>query len=133
MEGVVFRTSYVADLDDKNLGWEASVAVDGVDCKNVWVAGAKNMELLPEQSKILKKDTWYHTTDFTLEELSRLLPSGTRLQVEKQVIYNGIKTTPPTETLTATVESVTTSLLTEEPLIETTNGAFLKEWFMLAE
>ena len=101
-----------------------------VDCKNAWVAGAKNMELLPTT---LKTNTWYHTTDFTLEELSRLLPSGTRLQVEKQVIYDGIKTTPPTETLTATVESVTTSLLTEEPLIETTKGAFLKEWFMLAE
>ena len=133
MEGVDCRTSYVVDLDDKNLGWKATVAVDGVDCKNAWFAGAENMELLPEQSKILKKDTWYHTTDFTLEELSRLLPSGTRLQVEKQAIYNGIKTTPPTETLTATVESVTTSLLTEEPLIKTTSGAFLKEWFMLAE
>lgn len=68
-----------------------------------------------------------------LEELKELLPKGTRLQVEKQVLYDGIKTTPPTETLTTTVESVTTSLLTEEPLIETTGGTFLKEWFMLAE
>lgn len=130
MEGVDCSLSYVVDLDDKNLGWKATVAVDGVDCKNAWVAGAKNMELLPTT---LQENTWYHTTDFTLEELSRLLPSGTRLQVEKQVIYDGIKTTPPTETLTATVESVTTSFLTEEPLIETTGGTFLKEWFMLAE
>lgn len=130
MEGIDCSRIYVVDLDDKNLGWEATVAVDGVDCKNAWVAGAENMELLPTT---LKTNTWYHTTDFTLEELSRLLPSGTRIQVEKQVIYDGIKTTPPTETLTATVESVTTSLLTEEPLIETSSGAFLKEWFMLAE
>ena len=130
MEGVDCSRSYVVDLDYKNLGWKATVAVDGVDCKNAWYAGAKNMELL---RKTLKKDTWYHTTDFTLEELKELLPKGTRLQVEKQVIYDGIKTTPPTKTLTATVESVTTSLLTEEPLIETTSGAFLKEWFMLAE
>lgn len=130
MDGVDCRTSYVIDLDDKNLGWEATVAVDGVDCKNAWVASEKTMELLPTT---LKTNTWYHTTDFTLEELSRLLPSGTRLQVEKQVIYDGIKTTPPTETLTATVESVTKSLLTEEPLIETSSGTFLKEWFMLAE
>lgn len=131
MEGVDCCTSYVIDLDDKNLGWEASVAVDGVDCKNAWVAGANKMELLPEQPKTLKKDTWYHTKDFTLEELSRLLPSGTRLQVEKQVLYDGIETTPPTETRTATVENITTSFLTEEPLIETTSGTFLKEWFML--
>ena len=128
MEGVDCSRSYVVDLDDKNLGWKAKVAVDGVDCKNAWVAGAENMELL---STTLQENTWYHTTDFTLEELKELLPKGTRLQVEKQVIYNGIKTTSPTKTQTTTVESVTTSLLTEEPLIETTGGAFLKEWFML--
>lgn len=133
MKGVDCSRSYVVDLDDKNLGWNATVAVDSVDCKNAWVAGAKNMELLPEQSKILKKDTWHHTTDFTLEELKALLPKGTRLQVEKPVLYDGIETTPPTKTQTTTVESVTTSFLTEEPLIETTGGTFLKEWFMLAE
>lgn len=64
------------------------------------------MELLPTT---LKTNTWYHTTDFTLEELKELLPNGTRLQVEKQVLYDGIETTPPTETQTTTVESVTTS------------------------
>lgn len=130
MDGVDCSRSYVVDLDDKNLGWDATVAVDGVDCKNAWVVGAKNMELLPTT---LQTNTWYHTTDFTLEELKELLPKGTRLQVEKQVLYDGIKTTPPKETLITTVESVTTSFLTEEPLIETMGGTFLKEWFMLAE
>lgn len=130
MDGVECHTSYVVDLDDKNLGWDATVAVDGVNCKNAWAANAKNMELLP---MTLQENTWYHTTDFTLEELKALLSKGTRLQVEKQVLYGGIETTPPTETLTTTVESVTTSFLTEEPLIETTGGTFLKEWFMLAE
>lgn len=131
MEGVDCSRSYVVDLDDKNLGWEASVAVDGVDCKNAWVADANNMELLPEQPKTLKKDTWYHTKDFTLEELKELLPKGTTILVEKPVLYDGIETTPPTETRTATVENITTSFLTEEPLIETTSGTFLKGWFML--
>jgi len=131
MDGVDCRTSYVVDLDDKNLGWEASVAVDGVDCKNAWVAGANKMELLPKQPKTLKKDTWYHTKDFTLEELKELLPKGTTILVEKPVLYDGIETTPPTETRTTTVENITTSFLTEEPLIETTSGTFLKEWFML--
>lgn len=128
MEGVDCSCSYVVDLDDKNLGWEASVAVDGVDCKNAWVASAKNMELLPTT---LQTNTWYHTTDFTLEELKELLPKGTPILVEKPVLYDGIETTPPTETRTTTVESVTTSFLTEEPLIETASGTFLKEWFML--
>lgn len=136
MEGVDCSRSYIVNLDDKNLGWDATVAVDGVDCKNAWVAGAKNMELLPttlQENTTLQTNTWYHTTDFTLEELKELLPKGTRLQVEKQVIYDGIETTPPTVTLTATVESVKHSFLTEEPLIKTTSGTFLKEWFMLAE
>ena len=131
MDGVDCRSSYVVDLDDKNLGWEASVAVDGVDCKNAWVAGANKMELLPKQPKTLKKDTWYHTKDFTLEELKELLPKGTTILVEKPVLYDGIETTPPTETRTTTVENITTSFLTEEPLIETTSGTFLKEWFRL--
>ena len=130
MEGVNCSRSYVVDLDDKNLGWDATVAVDGVDCKNAWVASEKIMELIPTT---LKKNTWYHTIDFTLEELKELLPNGTRLQVEKQVLYDGIETTPPTKTLTTAVESVTTSFLTEKPLIKTTNETFLKEWFMLAE
>lgn len=105
MEGVDCSRSYVVDLDDKNFGWDATVAVDGVDCKNAWVASSQAMELLPTT---LKANTWYHTIDFTLEELKELLLKGTRILVEKQVLYDGIETTPPTETLTATVESVTT-------------------------
>lgn len=128
MDGVDCRYSYIVDLDDKDLGWTATVDVDGVDCKNAWVTSSSAMELLPTT---LKTNTWYHTKDFTLEELKELLPSGTHLQVEKQVLYDGIETTPPTETRAATVKSVTTSFLTEEPLIETTGGTFLKEWFML--
>ncbi len=141
MEGVDCSRSYVVDLDDKNLGWDATVAVDGVDCKNAWVAGERNLQLLEEQPELppkqpenaLEPNKWYHTQDFTVEKLKELLPSGTRLQVEKQVLYDGIETTPPTKTLTTTVESVTTSFLTEKPLIKTTNETFLKKWFMLAE
>ena len=123
MEGVDCSRSYVVDLDDKNLGWDATVAVDGVDCNNAWVASGKIMELLPTT---IQENTWYHTTDFTLEELKALLPKGTRLQVEKQAIYDGIETTPPTETQTTTVKSVKSSFLTDKPLIKTTSGTFKK-------
>ena len=54
MEGVDCSRSYVVDLDDKNLGWDATVDVDGVDCKNAWVASSQAMELLPTT---LKKNT----------------------------------------------------------------------------
>lgn len=128
MDGVECHTSYVVDLDDKNLGWDATLQsmVSIVTMHGLLVQ--KNMELLP---KTLQENTWYHTTDFTLEELKELLPKGTTILVEKPVLYDGIGTTPPTETRTATVENITTSFLTEEPLIETTSGTFLKEWFML--
>lgn len=77
------------------------------------------------QPKTLKKDTWYHTKDFTLEELKELLPKGTTILVEKPVLYDGIETTPPTETRTTTVENITTSFLTEEPLIKTIRGEII--------
>lgn len=49
------------------------------------------------QPKTLKKDTWYHTKDFTLEELKELLPKGTTILVEKPV-----KQTPSTITMLQT-------------------------------
>ena len=59
MEGVDCSRSYVVDLDDKNLGWDATVAVDGVDCKNAWVASGKIIELLPmtlQENTTLQED-----------------------------------------------------------------------------
>ena len=134
MDGVDCRTSYVVDLDDKSLGWEATVAVDGVDCKNAWVAGERNLQLLPKQfHSTLEKDKWYHTTDFTVEELTELLPKGTTVVVEDKAWYKGIETEPPTDTTTVVVHSISTSAFGEQALIETTYGAFMKEWFKLVE
>ena len=131
MDGVDCRTSYVVDLDDKNLGWKATVAVDGVDCKNAWVAGTKNMELLGENTLVANK--WYHTTDFTVEELQALLPKGTTIETEKEVLYDGIETTPPTKTTIAVVNGITTSLFGDKTLIEAATHSFNKEWFKLVE
>ena len=117
------------DLDDKDLGWTATVAVDGVDCENAWVAGEGNLQLVDT----LEKDKWYHTTDFTVEELSKLLPNGTKLQVEKQVLYDGIRTVPPKETKPCIVKSITTSAFGEQTLIEGVDDGFLREWFKIME
>lgn len=134
MDGVDCRTSYVVDLDDKNLGWEASVAVDGVDCKNAWVAGESSLQLLEEQPEnALEPNKWYHTQDFTVEKLKELLPSGTHLQVEKEVWYNGIETEPPTNTQTGVVAGISTSCIGDEPLVETNGSIYLKEWFKIME
>ena len=134
MEGVDCSRSYVVDLDDKNLGWNATVAVDGVDCKNAWVAGERNLQLLEEQpEKALEPNKWYHTKDFTVEKLKELLPSGTHLQVEKEAWYNGIETEPPTSTQTGVVIGISTSCFGDEPLIETNGSIYLKEWFKITE
>lgn len=134
MDGVDCRTSYVIDLDDKSFGWKATVAVDGVDCKNAWVAGERNLQLLPKKPEnALEKNKWYHTQDFTVEELKELLPSGTHLQVEKESWYNGIETEPPTNTQTGVVVGISTSCLGDEPLVETNSSIYLKEWFKITE
>lgn len=134
MDGVDCRTSYVIDLDDKSLGWEATVAVDGVDCKNAWVAGERNLQLLPKQlHSTLEKDKWYHTTDFTVEELTELLPKGTIVVVEDKAWYKGIETEPPTDTQTGVVAGISTSCIGDEPLVETNGSIYLKEWFKITE
>ena len=141
MDGVDCRTSYVIDLDDKSLGWTATVAVDGVDCENAWVAGERNLQLLEEQlglpleqsEKTLKKNKWYHTQDFTVEELKELLPSGTTVETEKEAWYNGIETESPTNTQTGVVVGISTSCIGDEPLIETNGSIYLKEWFKIME
>lgn len=141
MDGVDCKSSYVVDLDDKSLGWTATVAVDGVDCKNAWVANDGNMELLEEQpllppespEKTLKKNKWYHTQDFTVEELKELLLNGTTVEVEKEAWYNGIETEPPTNTQTGVVVGISTSCIGDEPLIEINGSIYLKEWFKITE
>lgn len=130
MDGVDCRSSYVVDLDDKDLGWIATVDVDGVDCKNAWVASVGNMELIVDT---LQKNKWYHTTDFSVDELSKLLPSGTKLQVEKQVLYDGIGEIPPKETKSCVVKGITTSAFGEQTLIEGVGDGFLREWFKIVE
>ena len=91
----------------------------------------KTMELSNEAT--LQADKWYHTTDFTVEELKELLPSGTHVEVEAEVLYNDIDTTPPTKTKRAVVENVVPSAIKKQTFIETTNDSFYKEWFKIIQ
>lgn len=112
------------------MGWPATVAIDGVDCKNAWFASEINMELL---EKTLEPNKWYHTKDFTVEELQELLPKGTTIETEKETLYAGIDTTPPEKTEVKIVNRITTSVFGDTTLIEVTTGNFLKEWFKITE
>lgn len=125
---------YIVDLDDKALGWEATIVKEGVSCKNAWYGCKENMTLLePSIKGSLEVGKWYHTTDFTAEELQQLLPSGTTVETEKKAWYNGIETESPTNTQTGVVVGISTSCLGDEPLIETNGSIYLKEWFKLQE
>lgn len=128
------HNEYIVELDSKSKGWEATVEKEGVSCKNAWYACKGNMTLLePSINGALEVGKWYHTTDFMVEELKELLPSGTTVETEKEVLYNGIETTPPTKTVTRVVNRITTSAFDDKTLIEVTQGNFLKEWFKLQE
>lgn len=129
MTGVHFSECYVVELDDNCSGWSGTRERDGIDCKNGWFASEKNLELINGVTPQANK--WYHTTDFTVDELQELLPSGTQVEVEAEVMYNDIDTTPPTKTKQTTVERVVLSALAEKVFIETVNDSFCKEWFKI--
>ena len=131
MADVVFSDGYVVKLDDNCSGWVGTREHDGVDCNNGWFASEKNLELIPQ--KTLQANKWYHTTDFTVDELKELLPSGTQVEVETEVLYNNIDTTPPTKTKRAVVENIVPSAIEEQTFIETTNDSFYKEWFKIIQ
>ena len=131
MDGVDFPEGYVVQLDNATNGFECNLEHDGVDCYGGWFATDKNLELINE--KTLQADKWYHTTDFTVDELSALLPSGTKVEVEAEVLYANIETTPPTKTKQVTVESVTTSVFEEKVFIAAINDNFYKEWFKIVQ
>lgn len=60
----------------------------------------------PTEEK-LEVGKWYHTNDFTIKELKELLPVGTTVLVEQEVVYDDIETKPPTKTILSKVEKIT--------------------------
>ena len=131
MEGVNYPEGYVVELDDNRFGWTGTHEYDGVECNGGWFAAEKNLELINQVA--LEPNKWYHTTDFIVDELSALLPSGTQVEVEAEVLYNNIDTTPPTKTKRAVVENVVPSAIEQQTFIETTNDSFYKEWFKIVQ
>lgn len=131
MEGVNYPDGYVVELDNKRFGWTGTHDCDGVECNGGWFAAEKNLELINEVA--LEPNKWYHTTDFTVDELQALLPSGTQVEVEVEVLYNNIDTPPPTKTKRATVEKVTISDFREKVYIGTVGDNFYKEWFKIVQ
>lgn len=131
MSGVDFPEGYVVQLDNATNGFECNLEHDGVDCYGGWFATDNNLGLINE--KTLQADKWYHTTDFTLEELQELLLSGTKVEVEANVLYSGIDTAPPTKTKQVAVKNIVSSLFEEKTFIEAYNDSFYREWFKIVQ
>ena len=131
MAGVDSLQDYVVELDDNRYGWIGTYKHEGVDCKNGWFVSEKNLELISQVA--LEPNKWYHTTDFTVDELQKLLPSGTKVEVEAEALYNDIDTTPPTKTKRAVVENVVPPAIEEQTFIETANDSFYREWFKIIQ
>lgn len=78
--------AYIIELDNKDSGWEATKERHLVDSENAWYVNEDDMELLEkeEPKKTLKPNKWYDAEDFTVEELEKLLPVGTKVVVTEQ-------------------------------------------------
>lgn len=85
----------------------------------------------PAEEK-LEVGKWYHTTDFTKEKLTELLPKGTPVEVERETLYDNIEKEPPTKTTTSKVLAITEGLSDKDPLINI-GSLFNKEWFKIIE
>lgn len=85
---------------------------------------------LKVKKKKLEPNKWYHTTDFTEEELKELLPIGTNVLVEKEVMYNNIDKEPPVKSTAGKVLEITEGFYNESPLINI-GSMFNKEWFKI--
>lgn len=86
----------------------------------------------PAEEK-LEVGKWYHTTDFTKEELEALLPVGTEIVVEQKTYYEGINKEPPKTTEHCAVGEVVKGKPNRQTYIKVKDGHPYKEWFKIIE
>lgn len=87
-------------------------------------------DLIFKKVKGLEPNKWYHTTDFTEEELKELLPIGTNVLVEREVMYNNIDKEPPVKSTAGKVLEITEGFYNGGALINI-GSPFNKEWFKI--
>lgn len=121
----------VADLEEQ-LAKKAFLLDDkGTPIKSFTLTGKLTVMNEPTEEK-LEIGKWYHTTDFTKEKLTELLPKGTPVEVEREALYDNIEKEPPTKTTTSKVLAIKEGLSDKDPLINI-GSLFNKEWFKIIE
>ena len=119
----------VADLEEQLAKKVFLLDDEGTPIKSFTLTGKLTVMDEPTEEK-LEVGKWYHTTDFTQEELTELLPKGTTVLVERGVLYDNIEKEPPTKTTTGKVQEITEEFYHGSPLINI-GSLFNKEWFKI--
>lgn len=125
----------VADLEEQLAKKVFLLDDEGAPIKSFTLTGKL---VLMEESKEnteekLKVGKWYHTTDFTKEELEALLPVGTEIVVEQKTYYEGINEEPPKTTEYCAVGEVVKGKPKQQTYIKVKDGHPYKEWFKIIE
>lgn len=102
---------------------------EGKPIKGFTLKGTLKLVKEPTKGK-LEVGKWYHTTDFSLEELKELLPVGTRVEAEKEVFYPNIDKEPPKKVEQCEVKEVIKGIPNQKTYISK-GEAFFKEWFKI--
>lgn len=105
---------------------------EGTPIKSFTLTGKLTMLKEPAEEK-LEVGKWYHTTDFTKEELEALLPVGTEIVVEQKTYYEGINEEPPKTTEHCAVGEVVKGKPKQQTYIKVKDGHPYKEWFKIIE
>lgn len=121
----------VADLE-KQLAKKVFLLDDeGTPIKSFTLTGEIKAMEEPTKEK-LEVGKWYHTTDFTKEELEALLPVGTKIEVEDDVHYEDMSTKAPENTVVGEVSKLVYGNVENRLLIDI-NSWFYREWFKIIE
>ena len=121
----------VADLEERLTKTMFVIDDKGTPIKSFTLTGKLTMLKEPAEEK-LEVGKWYHTTDFTKEELEELLPVGTKVEVEKDVSYEDMSTKEPENTVVGEVKKLVYGNVESRLLIDI-DSWFNREWFKIIE
>lgn len=125
---------YIVQLDNKGQGWVANKERDGVNCGNAWYASTKEMELLKTPSKpALVPNKWYDAEDFTVEELEKLLPVGTKVVVTEEHDNDREVNLKSERLLNTLVKNIGRRPIKHDTRIGVTGCCFWRRYFKIVE
>lgn len=123
----------VADLEEQLAKKVFLLDDEGTPIKSFTLAGKLTQMDKPEPNEEkIEAGKWYHTTDFTKEELEALLPIGTKVEVEAEVHYKDMATKEPENTVISEVEDIVQGNI-EGRLLINIGSWFNREWFKIIE